>query len=124
MALRSQLFIVFLFACTLLRAQDAYVVAEHDDGSPSIIVYIKGTDEKVKEEGYYENGNLEYVGNYKDGKEHGEFLYYYEDGTLQYEENWKNGLEHGTTKEYAPDGQLVLEQEWKNGNLVEEIVHQ
>ena len=111
----------------MLRAQDAYVVAEHDDGSPSVIVYIKGKDEKaqkVKEEGYYENGNLEYVGNYKDGVEHGEFLYYYEDGTLQYEENWKNGQEHGTTKEYAPDGQLVLEQEWKDGNLVEEITHQ
>lgn len=115
--------IVLSFIPNLLSAQDAYVVAEHDNGMPSVIVYVKG-DQKVMEEGYFANGNLEYVGHFKKGVEHGDFLYYYDDGTLHIHEEWKNGVEHGTTLEYAPDGQLVLEQEWKDGNMVREIVHQ
>lgn len=117
-----------LIACaTTGYSQEAHIVAQHDNGNPSVVVYIKGkgkNQEKVKEEGYYENGTLEYVGEFKNGLEHGTFLYYYEDGTLHIEEEWKNGKENGKVFEYSPDGQLALEQTWKDGYLIEEIAHQ
>ena len=40
---------------------------------------------------FWENGNLYWIGNYKNGKEHGEWKYFYENGNLELIENWKNG---------------------------------
>ena len=42
-------------------------------------------------EHYYENGQLTFKGNYKAGKEDGEFEYFKEDGTFEKIETWKNG---------------------------------
>ena len=43
----------------------------------SFLAFISNAQEHKK---YYDNGQLEEVGNYKDGKEDGEWKYYYENG--------------------------------------------
>jgi len=40
---------------------------------------------------YYENGQIEYERNYKDGKLEGKSISYYENGQIKYEENYKDG---------------------------------
>lgn len=116
----------FLFLPFLSSAQEKVIVKTHANGKPHVVYYMKGKGEsaqKVKEEVYYENGKLEYSGEYKNGIENGEWRYYYENGNLKAIEVWKNGVENGTWKEYHPDGRLARELIYKNGKLVDTIVH-
>ena len=97
-----------------------------DDGKPYIVWYVvqKGNKKiKVKEEIYYANGNLDYVGNFKGGVEHGTWTYYYENGSKKAVETWNNGKEIGVHLEFNPDGSLKLESHYKNGKLVKELKH-
>ena len=106
--------------------QEKIIVKKHDNGKPHVIVYVKGNKrikEKVKEEVYYENGNLDYSGEYKNGVEHGEWKYYYKHGTIMAEEQYKKGREDGVFKEYHPDGQLKKEIHYNNGQLIKVIEH-
>jgi len=41
---------------------------------------------------WYNNGQLKYEHNYKNGKLHGKCLGWYESGQLRYENNYKNGV--------------------------------
>ena len=48
---------------------------------------------------YYKNGNIQYEGDYVNGKSEGNGKYIWEDGTY-YIGEWKNGLFNGKGKEY------------------------
>jgi antitoxin component YwqK of YwqJK toxin-antitoxin module len=117
------LLLFFLMITVLSYSQGRKVVVkEHANGKPHIIYYMDGTGPKavkIKEEGYYANGNMEYSGHVKNGVEHGEWRYYYENGNLRAIENWKNGREEGVWKEFHPDGQLAREVVYKNGKVIQ-----
>ena len=66
---------------------------------------------------YYENGQLEYLENYKDGVAHGLCEGYYENGQLSYSENYKNDYPHGLCKGYYENGQLEYSENYKDGEL-------
>lgn len=107
-------------------AQDRYVMKKFDDGSPYIVWYVVDNGKKkvkVKEEVYYPNGKLDYVGNFKDGIEHGQWTYYYETGTKKAVEVWNKGKEVGIFYEFNPDGSLLLETHYKNGKVIKEVKH-
>jgi antitoxin component YwqK of YwqJK toxin-antitoxin module len=111
---------LLLSACSTHR----YVAASHPNGKPEVVVYMKGKGEeavKVMEKVYYPNGQLEYVGHFENGVEHGVWTYYYENGTKKYSETWQNGVEHGVHYDYAPDGQIYRELHYENGRLVKEV---
>lgn len=111
-----------LVACSTHK----YVAASHPNGKPEVVVYMKGKGEeavKVMEKVYYPNGQLEYVGRFENGVEHGEWVYYYENGTRKYVENWQNGVEHGIHYDYAPDGQVHRELHYEKGRVVKEVDH-
>mgnify|MGYP003977906595 CR=1 FL=1 len=61
-----------------------------------------------------EDGCL-YVGEMKDGKEHGKGIYTCADGSKIYEGEWKDGLEHGKGIYTWPDGSKY-EGEFKDEN--------
>jgi antitoxin component YwqK of YwqJK toxin-antitoxin module len=112
--------VLCLTACSTHR----YVAASHPNGKPEVVVYMKGKGEeavKVMEKVYYPNGQLEYVGHFENGVEHGVWTYYYENGTKKYTETWQNGVEHGVHYDYAPDGQIYRELHYENGRLVKEV---
>ncbi|MCG8407110.1 MAG: hypothetical protein MI923_18085 [Phycisphaerales bacterium] len=44
-----------------------------------------------KEFHFHENGNLKSIGNYKNGKVHGEWVFFHENGNLEWVGNFKNG---------------------------------
>lgn len=101
-----------------------HVAAKHTNGKPEVVVYIQGKDaeaEKVMEKVYYENGNLEYVGRFQNGVEHGEWIYYYEDGSKHFVEHWENGKEQGIFYDYFPNGQIHKELHYEQGKLIETI---
>jgi antitoxin component YwqK of YwqJK toxin-antitoxin module len=101
-----------------------FTAASHPNGKPEVVIYMKGKGEeavKVMEKVYYANGQLEYVGRFENGVEHGTWVYYYENGTKKFVENWENGVEHGINLDYAPDGQVYRELHYDKGRLVKEV---
>jgi antitoxin component YwqK of YwqJK toxin-antitoxin module len=101
-----------------------FVAASHPNNKPEVVVYMKGKGEeavKVMEKVYYPNGQLEYVGRFENGVEHGLWEYYYENGTRKYTESWANGKEHGVHLDYSPDGQVYRELHFENGRMVKEV---
>ncbi len=112
--------ILFLSACSTHK----FVAASHPNDKPEVVIYMKGKGEeavKVMEKVYYPNGQLEYVGRFENGVEHGVWEYYYENGIRKYTETWENGKEHGVHYDYAPDGQVYRELHYEHGKLVKEV---
>jgi|SRR5690606_2296358 antitoxin component YwqK of YwqJK toxin-antitoxin module len=117
-------YLLLLPALLLACANERFVAAEHPDGRPQVEIFMKGKGEeavKVMEKVYYPNGQLEYVGRFEDGKEHGLWEYFYEDGTRKYAETWVHGKEHGIHYDYAPDGQVARELHYDHGKLIKEV---
>jgi len=114
------LLLLMLTACGTHR----FVASTHPNGKPEVVIYMKGKGEdavKVMEKVYYTNGQMEYVGHFENGVEHGEWKYYYENGTQKYLENWADGVEHGIHYDYSPDGQVYRELHYDHGKLVKEV---
>ena len=64
---------------------------------------------------YHKNGQLEWRGNHKDGKEDGLHERYYKNGQLEWRENYKNGKLHGLYENYWSNGQLLEKINFING---------
>ena len=56
---------------------------------------------------YYENGQLELIVNFKDGKQDGPYGSYKENGHLEYRGNYKNGKMDGLQEMRNEKGQLI-----------------
>ena len=67
---------------------------------------------------YYENGQLRYQWDYKDGERaDGESKGWWPDGSLKQIRTFKNGKLHGRTIEWFSDGTKKVESSWKNGEV-------
>jgi len=64
---------------------------------------------------WYENGQLQYEANFKDGKVDGLYRDWYEDGQLQYETNCKDGYLDGLNRGWYENGQLYFTKNYKYG---------
>ena len=68
-------------------------------------------------ESYYENGQLEKKGNYKEGlREDGLWEFYYKNGQLLEKGNFKDGRKDGTWEYFYKNGQLSSKGNWKDNN--------
>ena len=77
--------------------------------------------ERKKENGncYHENGNLEEIGNFKNGELEGEWKVYRKNGKLEKIENYKNGEREGEWKYYYENGKtLEAIVNYKNGDVI------
>ncbi len=70
---------------------------------------------------FYENGQLECQGEFKNGKEEGEHKYWYANSQLRNQGEWKNGKKEGKHKQWYENGLLAYQGEFKN--CKEEGVH-
>ena len=67
---------------------------------------------------YYENGQLRYQWDYKDGERaDGESKGWWPDGSLKQIRTFKNGKLHGRTIEWFSDGTKKVESSWKDGEV-------
>ena len=80
------------------------------------ITYVKGETKAFTGiiKSYYENGNLESEGNFKDGKLNGLSKVYYENGNLKREDNYKDDKLEGLYKGYYENGDLKSEDNYKD----------
>ena len=79
------------------------------------ITYYKGEPFTGEIFRNYDNGQLEYKANYKDGKEDGLYEVYLEkEGKLSYKWNFKNGKKN-VYEQYYDNGQLELKANYKDG---------
>ena len=65
---------------------------------------------------YYENGDLDKIENYKDGKRDG-LQKYFDNNSLKIDINFKDGKEDGLFKFYYKNGQLQTEGNNKDGKI-------
>ena len=79
----------------------------------NVIYELINGNGKVKE--YYQDGGLQFEGEYLNGKRSGKGKQYNGD-TLKYEGEYLNGKKHGFGKEYGSYGKLKYEGEFLNGN--------
>jgi len=64
---------------------------------------------------WYENGQLEYIGNYQNGLYNGFCTSWYKNGQREAEENWLNGQLHGKTKYWTEKGNLQFDLTFDHG---------
>lgn len=101
---------------------EKHIVRTHRNGSPYVVMYTVGEEhERVKEELYFPNGQLDYVGHFKNGVEHGEWIYYYPTGKLKSYENYLRGLEEGIHYDLDSSGIRVKEIHYRKGVVLREV---
>ena len=91
--------------------EDAYIEIREE------ITYYKGTPFTGEIFENYNNGQLYYKINFKDGKQDGLSEWYYENGQLQYKDNFKDGNRDGLSEFYYENGQLQRKANYKDGEL-------
>ena len=98
-----------------------FTLKGYDDNKNSFIVEMKDNlmykDNKLYT-GYFirhfDNGNINFEGNYKDGKKDSLMKGYYDNQQIGYEVNYKNGIKHGKHTMYYENGNLSEE-----GNFID-----
>lgn len=104
------------------------VILKTDNGDPKLVYHIAekdGKKERIKEEVFYDNGKLQYEGEYKDDKPFGKWKYYFENGKL-FAEGTFDGSEQGKDwkffdkegKRLHPKDQLEIHSFGKNNQPV------
>jgi antitoxin component YwqK of YwqJK toxin-antitoxin module len=79
----------------------------------------KYSDNHFKPHGYYReyhpNGKPFITGQFKEGRQDGEWVYYYENGQINRRVNYQNGKLHGVWEMHRPDGTLAAERSFESG---------
>ena len=85
----------------------------------NIIMFIGSFDDNNNKTGYWEyyfsNGNLEWKGNYVNGKRHGYWEDYFDNGKLYSKGNYLNGKADGYWEYYYFNGNLRRKVNYING---------
>lgn len=96
------------------------VMRSFPNGQPKVEYCYDAINKKmVKEIVYYESGIVDYTGEYKDGREHGEWIYYWETGVIRSKEFYQNGLEEGVMYDYNEEGIPIIEFTYLQGILLQ-----
>ncbi len=69
-------------------------------------------------ESYYESGQLNWKGSYKDDCLDGPWEYYYDNGQLSYKGNYIGGKEDGIFEHYKENGKFHKKEKWRNGKVI------
>lgn len=88
---------------------------------PKVIHYLDttGTKDVVAGESVcYPNGQVNFEGFYKDGKQDGKWLSFYSDGKQKAIYNYKEGEFHGKYINYFENGQVKIEGKYEKGKKV------
>lgn len=94
--------------CTDLKGKPltGFLNVYHQNGNLDFISYYKNGKLDGISKTYYENGQLESEASYKNNKLDGISKGYYENGKLKYEIPYTNGKPKGTLKTYDENGQV------------------
>ena len=87
---------------------------------PNFIFFIKGSDTPYTGKSFelYDNGQKQWEGNWKDGKEEGLFTWWYRNEKKLMGRHYKNGKKDGLELFWHENGQKKSEANFKNGKLI------
>lgn len=88
------------------------VMLSYPDGAPKLIYYTQGADDKkvlVAEENLYENGQLRFRKDYKDGQPSGLWKFFYENGNTFAEADFSKNEFGDGWHFYNPDGSTIAD---------------
>jgi antitoxin component YwqK of YwqJK toxin-antitoxin module len=86
----------------------------YQNGQVESVVNYEDGKKNGKEKGYYEGGQLAIIGNYENGKPEGKIIEYYKNGQIKRVANVKDEKLDGIYKECDENGQL-----WTAGNYID-----
>ena len=69
-------------------------------------------------ESYFENGQLNWKGNYKNDNLDGPWEYYHKNGQLSFKGNYVDGKEEGSFEHFKENGKFEKRETWKNGKVL------
>ena len=69
-------------------------------------------------ESYYENGQLNWKGSYKNDNLDGPWEYYHKNGQLSFKGNYVDGKEEGSFEHFKENGKFEKRETWKNGKVI------
>ena len=108
--------LILLFAIALLAIScnktKKEVILSYPDGKPQLIYYTEGENSDkvlVAEENLYQNGQLRYRKDYKDGQPTGLWKFYYENGKTFAEADFSKNEFGDNWKFFAEDGSVIAE---------------
>jgi antitoxin component YwqK of YwqJK toxin-antitoxin module len=93
--------------------------------SPELVLYAPGKETPYTGWGkqMYDDGQVEWLGQYEDGKQDGLVTWWYKNGQgRRWEANYKDGKQDGLTTEWYMNGQREIESTWKDGKLHGHII--
>ncbi len=100
-------------------AQDEYLARSWPNGNPMVVYFLEADSQEImKEQVFYEDGQMDYEGSYNGGVEHGFWTYYWENGSMKSQEFYQNGLEEGTMYDYNKSGEKSIEYIYNHGVLI------
>jgi len=102
------------------------VIETYYDGNIKSITYHKKTRsgiKKVKEEGYYEDGQKKFEGVIKNGDSTGIWIFWYENGQKSSEVTFKDGKQDGFVCYWYENGMKSYEGTFKDGELLQEKLY-
>ena len=91
------------------------------DGSPKRECVYKGKGESremIRETTWYPKKKVQMMGEYKENKRDGKWIYYYENGNVWSEGFFKEGKSDGKRTLYHENGKLYIEGHYKNDRQV------
>lgn len=101
------------FYLAILILSSCYGGEDYVEYYPNGNVKLKGVTNKEGEfdgpvRGYYEDGTIRYIEEWKDGKVHGTVEYYYSNGNLKDVTLWQRNQKEGLSKSFYEDGKFYL----------------
>ena len=89
---------------------------------PNGLKMMEGNYKDGKQDGewrmYYESGTKKSIDHYKDGVQTGDHISWYEDGQIDAKGQYKDGQQDGVWKRWGPDGVKNWEETYKDGKKV------
>lgn len=103
---------IFLFACTHFN-----VVEQYENGSKKLECEISDGLKNGKCIGYFPNGEIKFVANYKSDSLDGKSQFFHKNGGLHWEVEFQNGVKNGEITYYDEDGNIFQKSNFKNNKL-------
>lgn len=110
----ASILVVMSLACSSTKNLTEETIASD---TTKTVLYYKGSGKNkklVKEEKYFDNGQMMSVQNFKKGQLHGEWKTWLKNGSPQEEGMYENGFKNGHFKFYDGTGELLYEGDMKD----------
>ena len=104
---------LFLNVDSVELMEGSYEVIKKD----GVVVYsqVVVIDQSKMDIDFFDNGQKEHEGTYKDGKKDGKWTYWHKNGKKKFEGTYKNGKKDGFWIYWYRNGQKKHERTYKNG---------